>query len=322
VIDDFAHHPSAIQTTVDGLRARLAPGERILAVIEPRSNTMKLGAMKAVLPASLAGAERTFCFAGGLGWDAAEALAPLGERASVHHDLDELVAAVVREARRGDRVLVMSTAASAACTASCSMRSRGARPDPMLIYLHGFRSSPSSFKAQMLAERMARLGRAADYACPALPVSPRDAIELVERTWPLGPGDTLIGSSLGGCYATRLAERHGCRAVLLNPATRPAAGLAKYVGSADDVPRSVAVVRAHVRAHRRDAPHRGRADQPPRALPADRRDRRRAARLARHGRVLPRRDAPGDPGQRPRAVGLRDYVDAVLAFAGIRAGPD
>jgi UDP-N-acetylmuramate: L-alanyl-gamma-D-glutamyl-meso-diaminopimelate ligase len=108
VIDDFAHHPSAIETTIDGLRARLAPGERILAVVEPRSNTMKLGAMKALLPGSLAGAERTYCFAGGLGWDAAEALAPLGARASVHHELDGLVAAVVAEARPGDRVLVMS----------------------------------------------------------------------------------------------------------------------------------------------------------------------------------------------------------------------
>lgn len=100
----------------------------------------------------------------------------------------------------------------------------------MLIYLHGFRSSPSSFKARMLGERMAALGRAADYACPALPVSPREAIALVERTWSLGAHDTLIGSSLGGCYATHLAERHDCRAVLLNPATRPAAGLAKYLG--------------------------------------------------------------------------------------------
>lgn len=108
VIDDFAHHPSAIDTTIDGLRARLASGERILAVIEPRSNTMKLGAMKALLPGSLAGADRTFCFAGGLGWDAQEALAPLGPKASVHRALDDLVAAVAAEARAGDRVLVMS----------------------------------------------------------------------------------------------------------------------------------------------------------------------------------------------------------------------
>ncbi|RPH45641.1 MAG: UDP-N-acetylmuramate:L-alanyl-gamma-D-glutamyl-meso-diaminopimelate ligase, partial [Burkholderiales bacterium] len=108
VIDDFAHHPSAIETTIDGLRARLGPGERILAVIEPRSNTMKLGAMKALLPGSLEGAERTYCYAGGLGWDATEALAPLGARAAVFTALDALVAAVAAEARSGDRVLVMS----------------------------------------------------------------------------------------------------------------------------------------------------------------------------------------------------------------------
>ncbi|MCZ8341091.1 MAG: esterase, partial [Burkholderiaceae bacterium] len=100
----------------------------------------------------------------------------------------------------------------------------------MLIYLHGFRSSPSSFKARMIGERMTALGRAAEYASPALPVSPREAIDLVERTFGPGPADTLVGSSLGGCYATHLAERHGCRAVLLNPATRPAAGLARYLG--------------------------------------------------------------------------------------------
>ena len=108
VIDDFAHHPSAIAATIDGLRARLGPGERVLAVVEPRSNTMKLGAMKAALPGSLEGAARTFCFAAGLGWDAAQALAPLEARASVHFTLEALVAAVVAEARSGDRVLVMS----------------------------------------------------------------------------------------------------------------------------------------------------------------------------------------------------------------------
>jgi predicted esterase YcpF (UPF0227 family) len=100
----------------------------------------------------------------------------------------------------------------------------------MLIYLHGFRSSPSSFKARLLAQRLAVMGRSQDFACPQLPVSPRAAIDLVERGHRLGPDDTLIGSSLGGCYATHLAERHGCRAVLLNPSTRPAASLARYLG--------------------------------------------------------------------------------------------
>jgi len=108
VIDDFAHHPSAIAATIDGLRARLAPGERILAVLEPRSNTMKLGSVKAALAGSLIGADRSFCFAGGLGWDAAEALAPLGDKVSVHTELDALVADVVAQSRAGDRVLVMS----------------------------------------------------------------------------------------------------------------------------------------------------------------------------------------------------------------------
>jgi UDP-N-acetylmuramate: L-alanyl-gamma-D-glutamyl-meso-diaminopimelate ligase len=107
VYDDFAHHPTAIATTIDGLRRRVGD-TRILAVLEPRSNTMKQGALKDALAASLAVADRTFCYAANLGWDVAGALAPLGERASVHDDLDELVAAVVAHARPGDQVLVMS----------------------------------------------------------------------------------------------------------------------------------------------------------------------------------------------------------------------
>ncbi len=108
VIDDFAHHPTAIATTIDGLVARLAPGQRILAVLEPRSNTMKLGAMKALLPQSLAQAARVFCYAGGLGWDAGEALAPLGDKATVRDELPLLVADILAAARPGDRILVMS----------------------------------------------------------------------------------------------------------------------------------------------------------------------------------------------------------------------
>ncbi|HQR03908.1 MAG: UDP-N-acetylmuramate:L-alanyl-gamma-D-glutamyl-meso-diaminopimelate ligase [Proteobacteria bacterium] len=105
--DDFAHHPTAIAATLGGLRGD-TDGGRILAVLEPRSNTMKLGTMKAQLPASLEKADLTFCYAKGLGWDAATALAPLGVRAQVFDDLDVLVAAVADEARNGDRVLVMS----------------------------------------------------------------------------------------------------------------------------------------------------------------------------------------------------------------------
>ncbi len=108
VIDDFAHHPTAIATTVAGLRARMGGQGRILAVLEPRSNTMKLGTMKAQLPGSLAGAERVFCYSGGIGWDVGEAMAPLGERVLVAADLDRLVEAIATAARPGDRVLVMS----------------------------------------------------------------------------------------------------------------------------------------------------------------------------------------------------------------------
>ena len=107
VYDDFAHHPTAIATTVEGLR-RAVGSERILAVLEPRSNTMKLGAMKAALPGSLAAADLTYCYAGKLGWDPAAALAPLGAKAEVFGDLDALIDAVVSEARAGDHVLVMS----------------------------------------------------------------------------------------------------------------------------------------------------------------------------------------------------------------------
>ncbi|MBL8507926.1 UDP-N-acetylmuramate:L-alanyl-gamma-D-glutamyl-meso-diaminopimelate ligase [Chitinimonas sp. JJ19] len=107
VYDDFAHHPTAIATTVAGLRQKIGRS-RILAVLEPRSNTMKLGTMKQALPASLSEADRVYCYGANLGWDAAEALAPMGEIAQAHDDLTKLVAAVAAEARPGDHVLVMS----------------------------------------------------------------------------------------------------------------------------------------------------------------------------------------------------------------------
>jgi UDP-N-acetylmuramate: L-alanyl-gamma-D-glutamyl-meso-diaminopimelate ligase len=107
VYDDFAHHPTAIETTIAGLRAKVN-GARIIAVIEPRSNTMKLGVMKQALPQSLAQADRVFCFSGGLSWDAAAALAPLGPKAVVHANLEQLVADVAAFTRDGDQVLIMS----------------------------------------------------------------------------------------------------------------------------------------------------------------------------------------------------------------------
>jgi len=108
VYDDFAHHPTAIRTTLDGLRSRLQAGERILAVFEPRSNTMKLGTMKALLPWSLDSADLSFCHSAGLGWDAAGALAPMGDKALVSDQLDTLVSAITRVARAGDHIVCMS----------------------------------------------------------------------------------------------------------------------------------------------------------------------------------------------------------------------
>ena len=111
IYDDFAHHPTAIRTTLDGLRRRLAAAGddgRILAVFEPRSNTMKLGTMKSQLPWSLEQADLAFCHAGGLDWDATEALAPMGSRAVVARDIDTLVASVRTAARPGDHVVCMS----------------------------------------------------------------------------------------------------------------------------------------------------------------------------------------------------------------------
>ena len=107
VYDDFAHHPSAIRTTVDGLRRKIGT-RRILAVFEPRSNTMKLGTMKAQLPWSLEQADLAFCHSAGLGWDPREPLAPMGDRARVAASVDELLQQVLAQVRPGDSVLCMS----------------------------------------------------------------------------------------------------------------------------------------------------------------------------------------------------------------------
>ncbi len=107
VYDDFAHHPTAIATTLAGLRSKVGDA-RILAVLDPRSNTMKLGVMKAQLPDSLAAADLVFVYAADLAWDARPVFAPLGERAQVHQALAELTEAIARAARPGDHVLIMS----------------------------------------------------------------------------------------------------------------------------------------------------------------------------------------------------------------------
>ncbi|MDN4016230.1 UDP-N-acetylmuramate:L-alanyl-gamma-D-glutamyl-meso-diaminopimelate ligase [Zwartia panacis] len=112
VYDDFAHHPTAIATTLAGLRASIGP-QRLIAILEPRSNTMKLGTMAARLPAALSDADLVFCYGQrdgkqALGWDPAEVLASLGSRMQAHHEIDTLVQAVSRCARPGDHIVIMS----------------------------------------------------------------------------------------------------------------------------------------------------------------------------------------------------------------------
>ncbi len=108
VYDDFAHHPTAIATTLAGLRAN-RPGGRIVAVLEPRSNTMKLGVFKDALAGALARADHVVCHAGPeLGWDVAGALAPLGARATVCGSIEATIAAAIARAEPDDAILVMS----------------------------------------------------------------------------------------------------------------------------------------------------------------------------------------------------------------------
>lgn len=107
VYDDFAHHPTAIETTTAGLRAKVGTA-RILAVLEPRSNTMKLGVMKDALPASLKDADLVFCYGANLGWDAAAALKPIEHKAQTFTDLNLMVQAIAKEAKSGDHILAMS----------------------------------------------------------------------------------------------------------------------------------------------------------------------------------------------------------------------
>ncbi|WON74852.1 UDP-N-acetylmuramate:L-alanyl-gamma-D-glutamyl-meso-diaminopimelate ligase [Nitrosospira sp. Is2] len=110
IYDDFAHHPTAIRTTLEGLRNKVK-NARIIAVLEPRSNTMKMGVWKDSLANSLATADQVFCYNANLGWDAGDALVPLGKRAAVYGNLDQLVAAIIVAAQPGDHVLVMSNGA-------------------------------------------------------------------------------------------------------------------------------------------------------------------------------------------------------------------
>ena len=107
VFDDFAHHPTAIHATLAGLRKRVGT-QRIFAVLEPRTNTMKLGTMREALPGCLALADAVFVYSKNLGWDAAKALEPIGTKTGVFEDLDAMVNAIVVMSRKGDQIVVMS----------------------------------------------------------------------------------------------------------------------------------------------------------------------------------------------------------------------
>jgi UDP-N-acetylmuramate: L-alanyl-gamma-D-glutamyl-meso-diaminopimelate ligase len=109
VLDDFAHHPTAIRETIAALRQKMEGNARMIAVLEPRSNTMKMGTMKAQLPESLTGADHVVCYAAPtLTWDVAEAMEPLGAKVDVLHSIEETVEVAVRNAKPGDYLLVMS----------------------------------------------------------------------------------------------------------------------------------------------------------------------------------------------------------------------
>ena len=107
VYDDFAHHPTAIETTIAGLRKQVGKA-RILAVLEPRSNTMKQGVWRDSLAASLSDADVVFCYIANLGWDAAAALAPLGEKLSTRDQLPDLIDSITQTTNQGDHILIMS----------------------------------------------------------------------------------------------------------------------------------------------------------------------------------------------------------------------
>ena len=254
VYDDFAHHPTAIRTTIDGLRRKLegtrasasAPRGRILALFEPRSNTMKLGAMK--------GAAAVVA-RGGRPGVLPQRRARMGR--GIRTRADGLEGDGRRDDRRGRAPHRLRCADRRPCAvheqrqlrrhprqaARCARRARAARSGAVLtlnsavrlthlLYLHGFRSSPQSAKARITAAWVARHRADVVWRCPQLPPSPREAMALVESivaAWPANASG-LVGSSLGGFYATAAAERHGLRAALLNPATDPARDLEKYIG--------------------------------------------------------------------------------------------
>lgn len=199
----------------------------------------------------------------------------------------------------------------------------------MILYLHGFRSSPLSAKARMMGERMRKLGLAHDYFCPQLPASPQAAMALVldwiARLPQLQRDDlpqtlSIVGSSLGGFYATWLAQRLDCRAVLLNPAVQPPRDLEKYVGvstqfHSDEPFEFKAEYMAELHAL---------------AVPAVTRPERYFLIAATGDEVLDWREMIAHyPGARQRVIEgsdhgiseFEDYVDEVLTFCGVDIRP-
>ncbi len=188
----------------------------------------------------------------------------------------------------------------------------------MILYLHGFRSSPLSFKARVVGARMAELGLGAQLICPQLPASPTEAMALALRLVDGCEPDQLcvVGSSLGGFYATALAEQLGCRAVLLNPATNPLKDLEKHVGVTT--------------AYHSDAPFEFKrsyiAELAALMVPAITRPERYLLIAATGDEVLDYRDMLAHyAGARQHVIDgsdhaiaeFADYVDEVLAFCGV-----
>ena len=168
VYDDFAHHPTAIRVTLEGLRAKVGSGGRILAVLEPRSNTMRVGRMKEALPASLAQADRSYLYAVRLGWDPAQLFHATGRQVEWSTSIDALVQAIAQEARAGDHIVVMSNGGFGGIHAKLlsALRLEGGA---VILYLHGFNSTPGSHKARTLHGYMKARGLDSLFACPELP---------------------------------------------------------------------------------------------------------------------------------------------------------
>jgi len=192
-----------------------------------------------------------------------------------------------------------------------SLPQRRRKQQAMILYLHGFRSSPDSFKARMMADAMAAHGLMDAWACPQLPASPREAIDLAlgMARGQLADTDsprelTVIGSSLGGFYATWIAEQLGCKAVLLNPAVHAARDLATQVGE-HHMYHSGAPFVFFARICGRTGGHPCTAHHAARPVFPGGGDRRRSAGLARDARPIRRLPPAYRARQRPRPIRFR-----------------